>query len=111
MRLPKCYPADVPPVLGQELAGCEYFSLSGEKFHDEAYMTELCEEFRPDAVVGVNTHPSSRAALLPTQVPLWCDLNGWVMAEAQSKCSVYEDDNYLSHFWKMERAILLRAWP
>jgi len=60
-------------------------------------------------VLGVNTHPSSRAVKLDTDVPIWCDLNGWVMAEAQSKCHVYADDRYLSHFWKMEQAILDRA--
>ena len=31
------------------------------------------------------------------------------MAEAQTKCRVYDDDRYLSHFWSMERAVLDRA--
>ncbi|MEE8523308.1 MAG: glycosyltransferase family 4 protein, partial [Thermoanaerobaculia bacterium] len=108
-RLPKTYDADVEPVLRSRDGELEYLSLEGGRFHDRGYLQELCDEFEPDAVLGVNTHPSSRAVELETDVPMWCDLNGWVMAEAQSKCHVYEDDRYLSHFWKMEQAILDRA--
>ncbi len=108
-RLPQSYDADTEPVLRSREGELEYFSIEGSRFHDRGYLQQLCDEFEPDAVVGVNTHPSSRAVKLETEIPIWCDLNGWVMAEAQSKCHVYKDDRYLSHFWKMEQAILDRA--
>ena len=59
-------------------------------------MQQKAEEFSPDAIVGVNTYPASRAAALDIDKPMWCDLNGWVMAEAQAKTHVYQDNRYLS---------------
>ncbi|MEO1082626.1 MAG: glycosyltransferase [Acidobacteriota bacterium] len=86
-----------------------YFSAGFEHFEDDHFLRGHLEEFDPDAVVGINNYPSSRAARLPTDVPLWCDLNGWAMAEAQTKAVTHGDDLYLAHFWNMERAILDRA--
>ncbi|MEM7587761.1 MAG: glycosyltransferase [Acidobacteriota bacterium] len=108
-RLPETYPADADPASLIERERLEYFSISGELFHDTGYVQKLCDEFEPEAILGVNTHPSSRAVLIDTDVPIWCDLNGWIMAEGQTKSYVYDDDRYLSHFWNMEREVLDRA--
>lgn len=108
-RLPKTYADDAEPVSRQIDGDLEYYSLAGDRFHDTDYLQILCDEFAPDAVIGVNTHPASRAVLIEGDLPIWCDLNGWIMAEAQTKTYVYDDDRYLSHFWKMEQAILDRA--
>ena len=108
-RLPKTYPEGIEPETRAEVEGMDYVSVSGELFNDPAYLQRHHDEFEPDAVVGVNTHPASRAAALDTDRPVWCDLNGWVMAEAQTKTFVYDDDRFLSHFWNMERTVLDRA--
>lgn len=108
-RIPNTYPDDVDPVIQQTEGGFDYLSVAASLFQDTASIQRHCEEFRPDAIVGVNTHPSSRAVNIETDKPIWCDLNGWIMAEGQAKCRVYDDDRYLSHFWKMEREILDRA--
>ncbi|MCP3962454.1 MAG: glycosyltransferase [bacterium] len=108
-RLPNAYGEDVDPVSFTERKRLEYYSISGELFHDRAFVQQLADDFDPQAILGVNTHPSSRAVLIDTDRPIWCDLNGWIMAEAQTKCYVYDDDRYLSHFWNMERDILDRA--
>ncbi|MEN8165789.1 MAG: glycosyltransferase [Acidobacteriota bacterium] len=108
-RVPNTYPDDVDDVIVQSDRGFEYVSVVGSLFQNAAYIQQHCQEFQPDAILGVNTHPSSRAVSIDTDKPIWCDLNGWVMAEAQAKCRVYGDDRYLSHFWKMEREILDRA--
>ncbi len=108
-RLPNTYPEGTEPVRRQVDGALEYYSIPGELFHDEAFIQQLNDEFDPDAVLGVNTHPASRAVRIATEKPIWCDLNGWSMAEAQTKTYVYDDDRYLSHFWKMERAVLDRA--
>ncbi len=70
---------------------------------------ELHDELHPDAVVAVNTYPSYIASQLDSRSPLWCDLNGWVMAEAQAQAYKMESNDYLSHYYKMERSILERA--
>ncbi len=108
-RLPETYPEGTEPMRRTEDGALEYYSLAPELFHDVAYVQGLSDEFRPDGILGVNTHPSSRAVRIETVAPIWCDLNGWIMAEAQTKCYIYDDDQYLSHFWKMEEAILDRA--
>lgn len=108
-RLPKTCPPEMEPLEVDAEKGFEYYSLSGELFEDAALVQRLHDEFEPDAVVGVNTYPASRAARIDTPVPIWCDLNGWIMAEAQTKTRVYDDDRYLSHFWNMERRVLDRA--
>lgn len=108
-RLPNTYGDDVEQVVHSQRDGLDYFSVAAELFHDDVYLQELCDAFEPDAILGVNTYPASRAVNLRTEVPIWCDLNGWVMAEAQTKCHVYNDNRYLSHFWKMESVILDRA--
>ncbi len=108
-RLPKTYPEDVEPMLLTRRGRLEYYSLTDELYHDSSYIQNLADEFDPQAILGVNTHPSSRAVLIATDRPIWCDLNGWIMAEAQTKCHVYDDDRYLSHFWNMEREVLDRA--
>lgn len=108
-RLPGTHPADLPPETRSVKEGLEYYSVTPEIFHDDAYLQRHCDEWQPDAILGVNTYPASRAVAIDTELPIWCDLNGWVMAEAQTKCRVYDDDAYLSHFWNMERAVLDRA--
>ncbi len=108
-RLPKTYPEDAEPVTSTRRGALEYFSLSAELFHDRGYVQKLAEEFDPEAILGINTHMASRAVMIDTERPIWCDLNGWIMAEAQTKCRVYDDDRYLSHFWSMEREVLDRA--
>ena len=108
-RLPKAYGEDADSLSVTEREGLEYYSISGDLFRDRGLVQKLADEFDPEAILGINTHPSSRAVLIDTDRPIWCDLNGWIMAEAQTKCHVYDDDRYLSHFWNMERDILDRA--
>jgi glycosyltransferase involved in cell wall biosynthesis len=110
-RLPNTYSPeeDSDPVESIRQPGLEYLSVRPEVFEDRSFLQDQFDEFEADAVIGVNTYPASRAVRIATEKPIWADLNGWVMAEAQTKTAVYDDDRYLSHFWKMERAVLERA--
>ncbi|MGB5342583.1 MAG: hypothetical protein WBP67_10875 [Thermoanaerobaculia bacterium] len=110
-RLPNTYSPeeDRQPVEFNEQPGLEYFSVRPKVFEDRSFLQDQFEEFEADAIIGVNTYPASRAVRISTEKPIWCDLNGWVMAEAQTKTAVYGDDRFLSHFWKMEEAVLSRA--
>ncbi len=103
------YPEGTDPQLERTEANLHYFSVEPELFHDSSYLQEHHDEQQPDAVLGINTYPASRAVTIETDRPVWCDLNGWVMAEAQTKAATYGDDRYLSHFWNMEQAVLDRA--
>ncbi|MCX7018668.1 MAG: glycosyltransferase [Candidatus Sumerlaeota bacterium] len=62
-----------------------------------------------DCIVAVNLNAAAIVCRLETILPMWFDLNGHLMGEAQAKCRVYGDDTYLRHFWKRERAVLRRG--
>ncbi len=108
-RLANTCDEDLDPVVVNRDRGFDYYSVAADLFQDPSYIQGLSDDFDPHAIVGVNTHPASRAAHIDTDKPVWCDLNGWIMAEAQTKCRIYDDDRYLSHFWNMERVVLDRA--
>ncbi len=72
-------------------------------------LNDMVAELKPDAIVGVNSYPSYVGSMLATTVPLWCDLNGYWMAEMQGRCYVEGDDDRLMSAWAIERSILRRA--
>lgn len=74
-----------------------------------AYLRKKCTEVRPDCVVGVSTEPASWACRMRPTVPVWADLHGWVMAEAQLKAARDGNDDILYYFWRHERPVLRRA--
>lgn len=62
-----------------------------------------------DAIVSVNVNAGAIVARLETQLPIWADLMGHMMGEAQAKCLTEKQDDLLLHFWKRQRAVLRRA--
>jgi len=70
---------------------------------------KIHDEFHPDAIVGVNTFPAYVAAGIKSAAPMWADLNGWAMAEAQAEAFKKDSNNYLNHYFQMEKMILDRA--
>src|SRR5690606_29462855 len=49
------------------------------------------------------------ASQLETKLPLWADIAGHQMGEAQTKCSLDKNDDLLMHFWKRQYEVLARA--
>ncbi len=74
-----------------------------------AYFRQRCDAFQPDGIVGVTTEPAGWVCHMRPTAPVWCDLHGWVMAEAQLKAARDGNDDVLPHFWFHERAVLRRA--
>ncbi|RKZ25425.1 hypothetical protein DRQ29_06345 [bacterium] len=72
-------------------------------------LKRLVDDFSPDCVVGVSQWPSRIATSLGLGLPLWCDLWGGAMSEAQAKAYVYKDNSFINHFWGMERPVLERG--
>jgi len=64
---------------------------------------------RFDAIVAVNTYPAMLVAALPTRLPVWSDLNGWVMAEAQTIAQRDQSEDILRWAWRQEKAAIWRA--
>ena len=67
------------------------------------FLSREIERFRPDCILGINSHPSGVAARVAGAYPLWSDLNGWAMAEGQTRARLDQDDCFLSYFWRDER--------
>lgn len=67
------------------------------------------ERFAPQAVVGATVYAASLAARLRLAVPLWADVFGDLMAEAQAKAVRTESDWSLVHFWTLLRDVLENA--
>lgn len=84
------------------------FTNNNEEFAIRS-LSEQARQLKPDAIVAVNTYPAYLASRLPTTAPLWADLNGSWMAEAQAQCWGAEDDEQLEQAWSMERAIVRRV--
>jgi glycosyltransferase involved in cell wall biosynthesis len=77
--------------------------------HDGAYLQRVHDEFVPDAIVGATITPTFVAVSLKTDAPIWADVFGDVMSEAQAKAQVYGDDAYVFDFWRLLRPVLDRG--
>lgn len=87
-----------------------YYSVDEvDYFRNDGYMQNHHDEFQPDCIVGVNVFPSTRACQLQTCVPIWADINGYSMGEAQTKAFREKDDKFVRHFWGQQKPALLRA--
>lgn len=108
-RIPGVYPDSIAPITKQQKDNLLYYSLNIEQFHQRSQLEQISQSFQPDCVVGITTMPASIAAELNLPLPLWADLYGSIMAEAQVKAQVYQSDTYLRHFLDLEYPVLARA--
>lgn len=69
-------------------------------------MVHRLRTFAPDAVVGVTVYAAALAARLRLDAPLWADVFGDLMAEAQAKAARTGDDWSVVHFWTLLRGVL-----
>lgn len=72
-------------------------------------LAELLTDFAPDLIVGATAFPSFLAARLPTPCPLWADLFGDPMAEAQARAAAAHDDWAVANNRFMVLPVLDRA--
>ncbi len=98
----------IKPVYQQLPDGITLYSVPERAITHEEFLTNLPEQ--PEAVVGAGIWPSYLAALyLPATLPLWADVFGSPLAEAQAKAAVYQDDSVIEPFARYERTVLARA--
>ncbi len=72
-------------------------------------MRRRIEAFAPEAVVGVTVYAAALAARLRLDAPLWADVFGDIMAEAQAKAARTGSDWSIVHFWTLFRPVLESA--
>ncbi len=100
IAMPECYGESVP-------GNGNVISKNDPDLQEK--LQTIHDEFQPEAIISVNTHPSYIACGLKSHAPLWCDLNGWIMAEAQAQAYKMESNDYLGHYFGMENAVVRRA--
>jgi glycosyltransferase involved in cell wall biosynthesis len=103
------YPDDLPGIVSQRKDRWTYYSIADVHWHNPSVMRPLLADARAECVVAVTTPASAVATDTVGGLPMWADLYGSIMAEAQLKALVYGDDTYLSHFWTMERKAIERG--
>ncbi len=110
-RIPYVYPARLDAIVESRDAELDVlrFDANESALVSGNFLSGLIASHHPECIVGAHTFPSSLAAKLDTNEPIWADLNGHLMAEAQVKASTYDNDFFIEHFWRMEQAILDRA--
>ncbi|TAK37073.1 MAG: glycosyltransferase [Chloroflexota bacterium] len=108
-RMPFVYSDDEPPIRRTVVDGVTIYTVSQPVFETTGFVQTILDDFQPDCVVGATIYPSYVAAKLQTERPLWIDLFGHVMAEAQAKAHIYGTDEYLYIFWNYEHTVLLRG--
>ena len=78
-------------------------------FADDSFLRRFVEETRPDILVGACAYPAARGAVVAGDLPLWVDLHGYQMGEAQVKAFRDEEDGFRFHFWDRYRPALERG--
>lgn len=99
----------LPPIVATEYDSMVYYSLDQTHFEDAKWLQGVHNNFKPDCIVSATVYPSSIATSLKSDLPIWADLFGHLMAEAQTKALVFNDNYYLNQMWKLEQTVLDRA--
>jgi glycosyltransferase involved in cell wall biosynthesis len=108
-RIPFVYPDDLDRPEVSEENGCTIHRLTQKEFEVGGYTDRLVQELQPDCIVGATAYPSYVAATYAGELPLWADVFGSLLAEAQAKAYVYWDNGFLEHFRTMNYQILMLA--
>lgn len=108
MTIPGCY--DGTGVTHTEVVdGIQIERVSEGEFQDSESIRRRIDSFRADAVVGATIYGSHALVRSGTDLPLWGDQFGQVMAEAQAKAASDGQNEVLPYFWKMVKAVDTRA--
>ncbi|MEZ5331663.1 MAG: glycosyltransferase [Thermoanaerobaculia bacterium] len=89
--------------------GVEIHRVDGASYLDGDALPVEIERFAPDALVGATIYGSLAAVRTGTELPLWCDQFGHVMAEAQAKASLESSNWPLPRWWRMVQPVMSRA--
>ena len=121
--IPSAYPDDFGSMFqkgfiysgnSQERHIFEYNILKKDDFENIGLISGILTRFEPDCIVGCTFYPSFVASKLlgslkTKDIPFWADLFGHVMAEAQARAYIDEDDTCLFHYWNSEYNIISSA--
>lgn len=100
LRIPGTYPEDAPEEIVYQKGMFNYASILHQAYRETDYIRNIYREMQPDAVIFAHGSASYFEHVLEPEVPVWIDLCGHVMAEAQAKAAVDRDDNVVNYFFE-----------
>ncbi|MBX3130093.1 MAG: glycosyltransferase [Polyangiaceae bacterium] len=90
--------------------GVRVWSVSEHVCHERPHLIRSrVLRFGPDCVVGVNRDPAAVAVNFAGELPLWADINGDPMAEAQAKAHALAHDDDIPEWHRKFITVLRRA--
>lgn len=72
-------------------------------------LADFIRETQPRAIVAISYEAAAAVCAIEHAIPLWADMPGWIMTEAQLKAATAGSDAYVEHFAERERRVLERA--
>ncbi len=109
IAMPECYDQEPAQLTTEHSDRFTEYRVSKNDPNLLRFIQGIHDEFHPDAIVSINTHPSYIISQIESRAPLWTDLNGWIIAEAQAQAYKNDSNDYIPHYYGMERSILRRA--
>jgi len=106
---------EIDPELKNQVAQARQgsFNYNIVHSHDPEIVLPIAQQIHDskdfDAIIAVNVNAAAIAVKLQTRLPLWADMMGHLMGEAQSKAMSEKSDDLHLHFWNRQRAVLRRA--
>ncbi len=102
------WPSDKKTLVERD--GVGIWSISEHLCHERPdWIRRRIANFQPDCVVGVNRDPAAVAVNFAGDLPLWADVNGDPMAEAQAKARSLGHDDNIAEWHRKFLPVLLRA--
>jgi len=103
-------PKNLPDVEKQQKDNLTYYLVDElKKFVHPEFHQPLIDSFRPDAVIGITTPATGPLGFVNTDAPIWADIHGYVMGEAQLCARQHNDNRFIYHYWKRYHELVYRA--
>ncbi|HYB98076.1 MAG TPA: sulfatase-like hydrolase/transferase [Candidatus Limnocylindrales bacterium] len=103
-----CRDGEEPGAAPSAPEGIEVFFTDEKRLAGQAVRHRM-EAFAPEAMVGVTVYASALARRLRLGVPMWADVFGDLLSEAQAKAARSGGDWSLVHFWSLLAPVLETA--
>lgn len=103
------YSEYLPAIIERRDRGFVHLSIDDTRWHDPRRLRDLVATLRAECAIAVTLMAGAVASQVVSNLPLWIDLYGDPMAEAQLKASLYRDDEQLIHYWQQLHSVLQRG--
>ena len=103
------YPPDLPSIISQRKDHLTYDNVSNEVWNTPSALSHLLQDRIYDCAIGVTAPATAILVDYAGQLPLWADLYGSIIAEAQVLAFTHDEDAHIPKFLAMEQKIVTRS--